>query len=140
MQATTWREFLANLKSGQTIAGTPGGTNWTRHVEEISTAGQIVCLTEDDWNYWLEVLPPRWMSGCHFCFAEGDEAFRLFWATRDGQFFGRQLTIEETLLFCRFAGTRPPAIETRFLCDEERQLIETHLHPPIEGCCGDGNS
>ena len=110
MELSRWKEFLANLKSGQVMPGTSGDADWTRHVYEISVPGQIVRLTEDDWNYWLEVLPPRWMSGAHFCSAEGDEPFRLFWATKEGKFFGRQLSVEETLAFCSLAGVPPPAL------------------------------
>src|SRR5215468_945545 len=101
MQLPKWKEFLTKLKSGQVMPGTSGDTDWTRHVSEISVPAQIVSLTEDDWNYWLEVLPPRWMSGSHFCFAEGEEPFRLFWQTSGARFFVRQLTWDETRTFCR---------------------------------------
>jgi hypothetical protein len=139
MQTTEWREFLAKLKGGPTISGTPGEKNWKQHVKEISTPCQVVSITEDDWNYWLEVLPPRWASGSHFCFAEGDEPFRLFWTTRENQFFGRQLTIEETLTFCRFVEISAPRIQpsTSFVSEQELEFIEQHFHPRVEDCCGD---
>jgi hypothetical protein len=101
-----------------------------------------VSLTEGDWNYWLEVLPPRWMSGAHFCFAEGEEPFRFFWATKEGQFFARQLGVEETLAFCALAGIHAPAIEPppRLVSSEEDELIKRHLHPTLNGCCGEGGA
>src|SRR5262249_50698949 len=128
--------------TGQVTPGTSGETDWTRHVCEISVPGQIVSLTEDDWNYWLEVLPPRWMSGSHFCFAEGEETFRLFWATKDGDFFGRQLDAEETLEFCALVGIRAPAIQvvTRPIGCEEQELIKRHLYPVLGECCGEGGA
>jgi hypothetical protein len=139
MHPLKWKELLLRLKSSPATPGTPGDTDWTRHVFEISVPGQIVSLTEDDWNYWLEVLPPRWMSGSHFCFAEGEEPFRLFWSTKDGQFFARQLNAEETLEFCSLAGIRPPALEvpTRIRPVQE-QAISRHIHPPLGECCGEG--
>jgi hypothetical protein len=139
MNALKWKELLSRLKSGTAVPGTRGDTDWTRHVCEISVPGQIVSLTEDDWNYWLEVLPPRWMSGSHFCFAEGEEPFRLFWTTKEGQFFVRQLDAEETLRFCELAGIRAPTIEvTPTLGDDQEQVIKRYLHPPLGECCGEG--
>jgi hypothetical protein len=140
MDLAKWKAFLANLKAGQVFEGIAGDADWTRHVFEISVPGQITHITEDDWYYWLEVLPPRWMSGSHFCFAEGDEPFRLFWATREDQHFARQLTVDETLEFCRLTGTPAPAIEPvrRTVGQQEQALIERHLHPTIQACCGEG--
>lgn len=130
------------LKSGEVMAGTSGDVDWTRHVYEISVPGLIMSLNEDDWMYWLEVLPPRWMSGSHFCFAAGEEPFRLFWTTRDGQFLCRQLSIEETLKFCCHVGIRPPSVEPerRVVTHEEDLLIKRHLHPTVQECCGEGGN
>jgi hypothetical protein len=139
MHVLKWKELLSKLKSGAAMAGTSGDTDWTRHVYEISVPGQVVRLTEDDWYYWLEVLPPRWVSGSHFCFAEGEEPFRLFWATKEGQFFVRQLNAEETLEFCSLAGIRPPAIEVPTpLCESQERVLGRYLHPPLGECCGEG--
>jgi hypothetical protein len=140
MQSSVWKEFLAKLKSGEVMTGTRGDIDWTRHVYEISIIAQIVSITEEDWNYWLEVLPPRWMSGAHFCFAEGEEPFRLFWATKEGGFFARQLDVEETLRFCAITGTPAPAIGPRpnRITAAEEELIQRHLHPVVRDCCGEG--
>src|SRR5882672_11336747 len=142
MRTSDWKEFLAKLKSGDVMAGTPGDVDWTRHVYEISVPRQIMSLNEDDWTYWLEFLPPRWMSGSHFCFAEGEESFRFFWATKEGQFFARQLDVEETLEFCALSGTPAPAIKPppRFVSSEEEHLIKQHLHPSLTECCGEGGA
>ena len=64
--------------------------------------GRIAAVTEEHFYYWLEVLPPKFMSGSFFCFAEGAEAFRIFWRDR-GQHLARQLTWDETVTFCRLA-------------------------------------
>jgi hypothetical protein len=51
------------------------------------------------------------MGGSAFCFAEGEEAFRLFWRDRaSGRYFCRQLTKDETLRFCGLAGVEPPML------------------------------
>ena len=61
-------------------------------------------VSEEVQFYFLELLPPRWMHGSMFTFGEGCGPFRLFWQT-DGRFFGRELTDEETGLFCLLTGT-----------------------------------
>ena len=142
MQPSVWKEFLAKLKSGEVMTGTRGDLDWTRHVYEISVPGQVVSISEEDWYYWLEVLPPRWTSGAHFCFAEGEEPFRFFWATKEGQCFARQLDVEETLEFCALSGTPAPAIKPprRPISSEEEQIIKQHLHPSLTECCGEGGA
>ena len=50
------------------------------------------------------------MGGSHFCFAEGAEAFRLFWKDRTtGRHLARQLSQAETLRFCELAGVPLPS-------------------------------
>jgi hypothetical protein len=140
MTFATLQDYLAQLTSGPVVPGSSQESDWPKHVETVSTAGQVVQISEDDWYFWLEVLPPRWQRGALFCFADGEEAFRLFWY-RDGEFFARQLTNDETLTFCGLSGVRPPMIGgPRIMSAEERQLIQQHLHPPVRGCCGEGVS
>jgi hypothetical protein len=99
-------EFVAQLKAAE-IVPLPQHGEWKEHVERISVPGRIAEVTEDDYDYWLEVLPPKYMRGSHFCFAEGAEAFRFFWQA-GGRYFARQLTWEETVAFCRLAGINLP--------------------------------
>lgn len=99
--ATTIREYVGFLKQGD-IVPLPTAEEWKEHVERLSVPGRIAQVTEEHYSYWLEVLPPRWMAGAHFCFAEGAEAFHFFWRDKDG-YFGRQLTWDETVTFCRLA-------------------------------------
>jgi hypothetical protein len=102
-------EYLARLKAGKAVSLPPGGEEWAEHVRRISVEGQIVEVSEEQYDYWLEVLPPHWMNGSHFCFAEGAEVFRLFWHDRtSGRHRARQLSWDETLRFCELAGIPRP--------------------------------
>jgi hypothetical protein len=106
MTPTTLSELIARLRQGDFVPR-PENEDWTKMIERTGTAGQICLIDGETYDYFLEVLPPRWMGmGCGFAFAEGDEALRLFWAanTADGrQYFCRQLTDDETTQFCRLA-------------------------------------
>ena len=99
--------FLEELKRTPAEPLPPRGEEWPAFVERISRPGRAAEVTEETFNYWLEVLPPHWMGAGGFCFAEGMEPCRLFWSHR-GRYFARQLTWEETLSFCKLAGIRPP--------------------------------
>ena len=101
-------DFLALLTRGS-VAEAPADESWSDHVHRISEPGRVHAITEEAFDYWLDVLPPRWLHGSCFCQTEGEEAFRLFWR-RDRRYFARQLTNAETLRFCRLAGVRPPCI------------------------------
>lgn len=57
----------------------------------MSYEARIVAIDEEAWWWFLEVLPPRWMSGNAFAFAEGYDRFRLFWQRGD-EYFVRQLS------------------------------------------------
>ena len=102
-------EYLARLKAGQSVPLPAGGEEWAEHVRRVSAEGQIAEVSAEQYDYWLEVLPPHWMNGSHFCFAEGAEALRLFWHDRrTGRHFARQLSWAETLCFCELAGSPRP--------------------------------
>jgi len=102
-------EYLARLKAGEAVPLPADGEEWAEHVRRVSAEGQIAEVSEAEYDYWLEVLPPHWMNGSHFCFAEGAEAFRLFWHDRrTGRHFARQLSWAETLCFCELAGIPRP--------------------------------
>lgn len=97
----TLGEFVATLKQAESVPR-PDNEEWQTHVERISIPGRIAALTEDEFYYWLEVLPPKYQRGGLFAFGEGAEALRLFWQHRN-QYFCRQLTWDETKDFCRLA-------------------------------------
>jgi hypothetical protein len=72
-------------------------------LQRVMHDDQIVETTLDEYDHCLDVLPPRWMSGSIFAFAEGATPFRLFW--RIGRrYFSRQLSDPETHTFCRVSG------------------------------------
>src|SRR5437870_108373 len=97
---TTLAAFLLALKEADIVCR-PEGKDWAAHVELVSVAGRTAVVTEEEYYYWLEVLPPKYQRGSHFCFAEGAEPFRLFWIEqRPEHFFCRQLTWDETIMFC----------------------------------------
>jgi Protein of unknown function (DUF1419) len=100
--------FVAQLKLAD-VRPRPEPDDWNVHVEHISVPARIAEITEEQYDYWLEVLPPKWMNGGHFCFAEGVEALRLFWHDKTTQrYLCRQLTWDETQTFCRLAGISVP--------------------------------
>lgn len=76
---------------------------FTGFVSQLTRDRQVVETTADEYDFLLDVLPPRWMSGTYFAFAEGIAPFRLLWRHR-GRYFSRQLTLEETQKFCRLSG------------------------------------
>lgn len=105
---TTLRAYIAALQQAA-IVPRPPTEDWTAHVERISVPGRIAEVTEEDWDYWLDVLPPKWIRGGQFCFGEGADAFRLFWYDRPMQrYLCRQLTWDETVRFCHLAGILLP--------------------------------
>ncbi len=77
-------------------------------IERISVPARVCEIDEETYDWFLECLPPRWMSASAFAFAEGAEALRLFWK-QNGCFFVRQLTWDETQTFCRLAQIPLPS-------------------------------
>src|SRR5262245_56282007 len=57
--------------------------------------GFVAEVDEETYFYFLEVLPPQFMCGGAFAFAEGMEPYILFWRER-GRYFARMLTWDET--------------------------------------------
>jgi hypothetical protein len=107
MTATmTLSEFLAQLKRGEPTP-LPKCEEWNAMIARISVPGSIAEVTGETYDYFLEVLPPRWMGmGAGFAFGEGDEAIRIFWTanTSVGRlYFCRQLNAAENVQFCRLA-------------------------------------
>src|SRR2546428_11539278 len=103
----TLKHFLSHLSVGERIPR-PDREEWKEHVERISVPGRIAEVTGEQYWYWLDVLPPKFMSGSLFCFAEGAEPFRVFWEDPDGRYWVRQLTWDETVTFCRLARISLP--------------------------------
>ena len=70
-------------------------------LEEATKRPGAVCeVDEETYFYYLEALPPQFMSGGAFGFAEGAEPYLLFWCLA-ARYFVRQLTWDETVLLAR---------------------------------------
>ena len=67
--------------------------------------GWVVPITEEIYFWFLDLLPPRWMSGADFVFAEGGNTLRLFWQERGG-YYGLEMTEEESDTFAKLPGLR----------------------------------
>jgi Protein of unknown function (DUF1419) len=99
-------EFVAFLRQAE-IVPRPDGEEWKAMIARIHVTGTIAEIDEETYWYFLEVLPPKYMNGGLFAFAEGAEALKIFWS-RDGKFFVRPLTWDETQEFCRLARISNP--------------------------------
>lgn len=71
------------------------------------SAGRVVEIDEETYWWFLEVLPPYYMEGNRFCFAEGFVPFHFFFM-RGERYFVRLLTWDETRTFCRLADVPLP--------------------------------
>lgn len=61
--------------------------------------GQTQEITLEAYDFYLDLLPPRWMSGDYFAYGEGSGCFSIFWKERE-RYFVRHLTQQETERFC----------------------------------------
>jgi hypothetical protein len=104
--STTLGEYVAQLQQADVIPR-PEDEDWPALIARISLPGQIAAIDEETFWYFLEVLPPKYQRGGLFAFAEGAEALRLFWQKGD-RYFCRQLTWDETTIFCRLARISLP--------------------------------
>jgi hypothetical protein len=102
MSASTLQELLAQLKN-RPILPLPDGESWSDMICRTTTPGRVAQITEETYDYFLEVLPPRWM-GRGFAFGEGADPLRLFWQAGPDVFCCRQLSDEENVRFCRLAN------------------------------------
>lgn len=101
--ATTFQEFVNRLKAGRVVPRPPDEP-WKQMIERTGQLGRVCEVDEDTYDYFLDVLPPRWMgSGSIFAFGEGADPLRLFWQSGKERFC-RQLSAEENATFCRLAG------------------------------------
>lgn len=97
------QEFLHELMSDEPAELPPWDLSLDEMIPLMNQEVGVVRINEETWWYFLEVLPPRWMSGSAFMFCEGYDRFRLFWQRSD-QYFSRQLTEEQTETFCQMTG------------------------------------
>ena len=67
--------------------------------------GVTVVVDEATYIKYLEMLPPRYMSGLLFAFGEGAGNFTLFYQ-RGERYFAHPLSMDDTETFCRLSNTR----------------------------------
>ena len=99
--------FLAALRSAPIIPR-PHDEDWPAMITRTAQAEVACQIDEETYDYFLEVLPPKYM-GHGFAFAEGAEPLRWFWRAKTDQFYCRQLTWDETKEFCRLAHISLPS-------------------------------
>ena len=95
--------LIHELMSAEATTKLPDGEAWEAMIARIKTPQAIHQISEETYWYFLEVLPPKWMNGRYYCFAEGVEPLQLFWEER-GEFRTRLLSWEETYRFCDAVG------------------------------------
>jgi hypothetical protein len=100
----TLRDFISRLTTSD-AEPIPESESWEQMIARIHIPQHIHCISEEIHDYFLEVLPPRWMRGPYFAFAEGQDPLQLFWtqssAEQTDEHFPRQLTDDEIDAFCR---------------------------------------
>src|SRR4051812_6197610 len=92
--------FIRYLKVGP-ASPLPVKEEWSDMIRRTTAPGAACQVTEETYDYFLDVLPPRWMGREGFAFGEGFDNLRLFWKEAGGMFVSRQLTAEENVTFCR---------------------------------------
>ncbi len=111
MAHATLREFVSELRRPD-AAPLPEGEDWNAMIVRIHRTGLVQEVSEATYDWFLECLPPKYMTGGFFAFGEGAEPFKLFWTRKHGSFdhlyFVRALTQQETEEFCRLARIALP--------------------------------
>jgi hypothetical protein len=131
-------ELLARLKGGVAVPIPEGGENAEAYHERIFTSGLKTEVTEEQYFYWLEILPPRWMRGSHFCFAEGEAPFCLFWHDREARrYFPGSLAAGR-----RFTSARSPELLRRLsprpTTNSRTKTSERRIQPMSDSLIGYG--
>src|SRR5204863_29955 len=97
------RTFLTELCAGPMIARPPDAP-WDAMIARTSQPGVICAIDEDTYDYFLEVLPPKY-QGHGFAFAEGAEPRRYSWRLSPPRYFCPELKVGDSRardLFARF--------------------------------------
>lgn len=88
-------ESLGGLRKRLTAPGPVPLTEGRGILRLPKETGVIFETNEETYDHFLDALPPRYVHGHLFCFAEGDNPLTLFFR-RGGQYFVRQLSEAET--------------------------------------------
>lgn len=100
----SFNTLLHELKSAELTTTLPGSETWEDMIDRIKTPQALHEISEETYWYFLEVLPPKWMKGRHFAFAEGQEPLQLFWEEKRDEYRTRLLPWEQTYRFCDSVG------------------------------------
>ncbi|MBX3412581.1 MAG: DUF1419 domain-containing protein [Pirellulales bacterium] len=95
--------LLADLLAGHVEPLPDQELSWSETIDWLHVEGRIVEVSAETYDYFLDVLPPRYMRGSLFAFCEGYDRFLLFWKA-GGKYLARQLSDDETKSFCRVTG------------------------------------
>jgi len=93
--------YLGELTSGKPVP-MPEGETWYATTRRITVARRLSQIDKRTYWHFLEVLPPRFLYGTIFAFAEGLQPLLLF-VHRGEKYLCRQLSWRETEVFCRIA-------------------------------------
>lgn len=105
--STDLKHFLSCLSVAEHVPR-PEHEEWQSLIDRISAPAKMSDIDEETYWYFLEVLPPKFVNGSVFAFAEGAEPLQLFWRRGD-QHFCRQLSWDETKQFCTLAHIDLPS-------------------------------
>lgn len=94
--------FLRYLKAGDPLP-IPEREGWSDMIRRTTAPGALCEVSYDHYDYFRDVLPPRWMGHGGYAFGEGADYLRLFWTVQE-RHFSRQLTADENRIFCRLVG------------------------------------
>lgn len=103
----TVRQMIVELVVTPDLIPLPNNEDWAGMIARISRFGVVNEVSEETYDYFLDVLPPKWMGRGAFAFAEGAEPLRLFVAFQ-GAHRCRRLDEDQTREFCRLAGIAIP--------------------------------
>lgn len=101
---TTLADLIRHLKAPTPLPPPTTPEKWPVLIERLSVPEKVHEIDKRTFDYFLEVLPPRWMGPGGFAFGEGADHLRLFWHAANDRFYCRQLTWDEHVLFARLAG------------------------------------
>jgi hypothetical protein len=101
----TLLEFILHLRNAD-IVPLPDNEPWHDTMQRICVDERVSEIDEETFDWFLECLPPKY-QGAGFAFAEGAEPLKYFWQDH-GRFYARQLTNDETAVFCRLAQIPVP--------------------------------
>ena len=97
--------YVQELTTGEAIP-MPTHEAWEAMIERVESASGLTAEIEvEDYQWFLEILYPRFILGNCYCFVESLGLFRLFWK-RDGRYFTRRLDRQQTQSLSFLAGIK----------------------------------